>query len=98
MENIEDLYTLIPEGMFSSKEELAELINSDGLESIYELIPEGMFSSKEEFISEFDLLKKKTKNIPRLQLEAMWSRVQNWTILPRIYWIHLKTKLHLEMV
>jgi len=62
-EDIQELYDLIPEGMFENQEDLMALINSDGLGSVYDLIPEGMFENQEEFLATFDVLKKKEEPI-----------------------------------
>lgn len=59
MDDIKDLYDLIPEGMFSNQKELEELIAKEGIGSAYELVPEGMFSNQDEFMAEFNVKKKK---------------------------------------
>jgi len=63
MDDIKDLYDLIPEGMFSNQKELEELIAKEGIGSAYELVPEGMFSNQDEFMAEFNV-KKKEETLP----------------------------------
>jgi hypothetical protein len=59
MEKLEELYSLIPEGMYSSIEQFQLDLEQEGLESIFELIPEGMYADLEQFTDDFVELKKK---------------------------------------
>jgi len=44
-DNLKALFSIIPEGMFDSPEDLLELIKEEGVEALYPLIPEGMFET-----------------------------------------------------
>jgi len=50
MLEIEDIYSLLPEGTFSNIEAFKKYVETDGIESIYPAIPEGTFSSEEAFV------------------------------------------------
>lgn len=58
-DTLKALFSIIPEGMFESPEDLLELINEEGVGALFPLIPEGMFESEEEFVSTFQGEKKK---------------------------------------
>ena len=58
MLEIEDIYSLLPEGTFSNIEAFKNYVETAGIESIYPAIPEGTFSSEEAFVK---LYKKKKK-------------------------------------
>ena len=58
-DNLKALFSVIPEGMFDSPEDLLELIKEEGVEALYPLIPEGMFESEEDFVATFQGEKKK---------------------------------------
>jgi hypothetical protein len=50
---LEELYGLVPEGMFSDVNQFKETIDSEGLDVIYGFIPEGMFSDVNQFKETF---------------------------------------------
>ena len=59
MLEIEDIYSLLPEGTFSNIEAFKNYVETAGIESIYPAIPEGTFSSEEAFVK---LYKKKKRS------------------------------------
>ena len=73
MEKLEELYSLIPEGMYSSMEQFQLDLEQEGLESIFELIPEGMYADLEQFTDDFVELKKKDDSQFSSQEEVMES-------------------------
>jgi len=73
MEKLEELYSLIPEGMYSSMEQFQLDLEQEGLESIFELIPEGMYADIEQFTDDFVELKKKDDSQFSSQEEVMES-------------------------
>ena len=54
-DKIKEIYNLIPEGYLGNKEELSQIIESEGLSGVYNLIPEGFYDSKNDFLNEFEV-------------------------------------------
>jgi len=82
MEKLEELYSLIPEGMYSSLEEFQLDLEQEGLESIFELIPEGMYTDLEEFTNDFVEVKKKDESQPTGEEEVTESDIDIQTEIP----------------
>ena len=63
MLEIEDIYSLLPEGTFSNIEAFKNYVETAGIESIYPAIPEGTFSSEEAFVKLYKKKKEVTESI-----------------------------------
>jgi len=63
MLEIEDIYSLLPEGTFSNIEAFKKYVETAGIESIYPAIPEGTFSSEEAFVKLYKKKKEVTESI-----------------------------------
>jgi len=58
MEDLEDLLSVLPSGMFPDTASLKKTIDEEGFDAIYDILPKGMFSSSTELANTFGVKKK----------------------------------------
>ena len=61
---MEEIYDMLPEGIFNDYNGFSEYINQNGIESIYEMLPEGIFNDEQGFLdyaSNSGLIEKKNQ-------------------------------------
>ena len=61
---MEEIYDMLPEGIFNDYNGFSEYINQNGIESVYEMLPEGIFNDEQGFLdyaSNSGLIEKKNQ-------------------------------------
>ena len=61
---MEEIYEMLPEGIFNDYKGFSEYVNSNGIDAVYEMLPEGIFNDKQGFIDYTSSLKKKDVSQP----------------------------------